>query len=337
MTKDGNSGRLLSSSPNTDGGPGSGNFGHAGRPGEVGGSAETHGAIETNPKPTKQYASKDEYRKTTEPKKQSYLRMSSEIRSDMDSFYERSDRELEEIRAKADKLNADRSMSDYQRSKLEAKLIVDKMALEDMAVLKESRYEGYLQKALLPYDNAYDPYYEFSAVQGSHSIEDDSSVDVINPKKLKYNCQRCVIAYELRRRGYDVTASEGDGGYLADDTLLKICFKDSEITEYGKKTFFDCTDSIKKQMLKYGNGSRSIISISGPDNGHVINAEVVDGEVFGIDSQNGIVSPIDEMYRSKRSGVHDMDWSDEVELIRVDNTDVTAASREYVQEVKNNG
>lgn len=235
------------------------------------------------------------------------------------------------------KVSRDSSLSDFSRSQRLAKLWVERKDLMIKKALRDEKCKHALAKELSSYNEVYDSYYEFNTIKGEHSIEADSAVSVINPKKLEENCQRCAIAYELRRRGYDVTSSDGDGDYLADKMLIKSCFANSNSSVYKNKPFSDCLKSINDKMLSYQDGARSIILINSENGGHIINAEVVNGKVFGIDSQNGIVSPIEEIYKDKEGNRQAFDWATEIELIRVDDVEETAATREYVKEVKNNG
>ena len=95
------------------------------------------------------------------------------------------------------------------------------------------------------------------------------------------NCQRCVLAYEARRRGYDVTALptyHGDLLPYSRDYLKAL--SNPNVVGVGK--------SIKKveaQMRQYGPGSRAIIGVNRGSNGHVFIAENVGGKIWYIDPQ----------------------------------------------------
>jgi len=107
----------------------------------------------------------------------------------------------------------------------------------------------------------------------------------------KRNCQRCVIAYELNRRGYRVEAlpnEKNDGfnnrnnpkGYLS-------CFKGAIdrgvlVNKSTKSAIID----IENIMAKYGDGARAFLRYSkGKGIGHVICVERRKGKTYFIDPQ----------------------------------------------------
>ncbi len=96
------------------------------------------------------------------------------------------------------------------------------------------------------------------------------------------NCQRCVPAYEMRRRGYNVTAKPAP-----DDDVLGLIFE---------KIFVDMKwqtcpngsgiDDIKEYMKKCGDGSRAEISLQTYEGAHLFMAEQHNGITYFIDPQN---------------------------------------------------
>lgn len=95
------------------------------------------------------------------------------------------------------------------------------------------------------------------------------------------NCQRCVLTYEARRRGYDVTALPTYSGDLlpyGGDYLKGL--SNPQPVNVGKST-----RKITQQMKNYGDGSRAIISVSKGRNGHVFIAENKGGKIYYIDPQ----------------------------------------------------
>lgn len=95
------------------------------------------------------------------------------------------------------------------------------------------------------------------------------------------NCQRCVLAYEARRRGYDVTALPTYTGDLLpyDEDYLRG-LSDPETVDVGKSK-----RKLEKEMRSYGNGARAIIGVSKGYDGHVFIAENVNGKIVYIDPQ----------------------------------------------------
>lgn len=95
------------------------------------------------------------------------------------------------------------------------------------------------------------------------------------------NCQRCVITYEARRRGYDVTALPTYSGDLlpyGKDYLKAL--SNPKIVGTGKSV-----KKIQQEMKSYGDGSRAIIAVSRGRNGHVFIAENNRGKISYIDPQ----------------------------------------------------
>lgn len=100
--------------------------------------------------------------------------------------------------------------------------------------------------------------------------------------QYQINCQRCVPAYEMRRRGYNVTAKPAP-----DDDILGLIFE---------KIFVDMKwetcpngsgmDDIREYMKKCGNGARAEISLQTCDGSHLFMAEQHNGITYFIDPQN---------------------------------------------------
>ena len=101
----------------------------------------------------------------------------------------------------------------------------------------------------------------YKKIRGIHTIDED--LKAVNPKykpnsEWARNCQKCVPTYELRRRGYDVTAKPVyDNDFLAKGGNYAKVFKNPEII----RCTGDAIESIKNYMLKWGNGARAEICI----------------------------------------------------------------------------
>ena len=103
------------------------------------------------------------------------------------------------------------------------------------------------------------------------------------------NCTHCVPAYELRKRGYDVSALP----YTDDPNGLSYDPFDAWEDPIIHKTPGSGREAIERAMASYGDGSRVEIDVgwatsdgSGFD-GHVFVAEQRDGKTYFIDPQNG--------------------------------------------------
>lgn len=144
----------------------------------------------------------------------------------------------------------------------------------------------------------------YPVIQGDHSYTDD--IKATNPKYAEskkkrdkyytHNCQRCVSAYEARRRGYDVTAH---ARILKNDTLPYMMNDRgwANVYENGKNSLVQCfsnsAEGVQKkvtaQMQSWGDGARAIVRVQwkGGAGGHVFISENHGGQVIFMDPQSG--------------------------------------------------
>lgn len=100
------------------------------------------------------------------------------------------------------------------------------------------------------------------------------------------NCQRCVVAYELRRRGYDVVASPTFAGdKLPVGNRWAGAFRHGEMLNVGSSNPRTAQANLERQMRSFGPGSRGIVGIPG----HVFNVENVGGKIRYVDAQTNTV------------------------------------------------
>lgn len=137
-----------------------------------------------------------------------------------------------------------------------------------------------------------------------------------NPEYSEFseNCQRCVIAYEARRRGYDVVAHptyEGDTMSYGSNYLSN--FEGAQEKNVGATTRGKVLSNVQKEMASYGDGSRGIIAVqwSGANYGHVFNCEQVGDKTIFRDAQTGKYYKPENVFSKVRPG--------SVRLTRVDN------------------
>ena len=123
------------------------------------------------------------------------------------------------------------------------------------------------------------------------------------------NCACCVVAHEMRRRGFDITACQSDE-ILFDDTSLPW------ITKKGKKpetTKLQGTlNEIEKAINKNTSdgGRYTIMWDNKMEDGHIICMEKV-GDVINLyDPQKGIFWSIDEIFEKAKEGT--------IEMVRID-------------------
>jgi hypothetical protein len=104
------------------------------------------------------------------------------------------------------------------------------------------------------------------------------------------NCQRCVPAYELRRRGEDVEALPCNNPhrdiYTWDWTRP---YKDIELDRVNSSRTKTYADNINKKMTEWGDGSRAAVHVEwkGGMGAHVFIAEQHKGKTLFLDPQNG--------------------------------------------------
>lgn len=103
-------------------------------------------------------------------------------------------------------------------------------------------------------------------------------------EKFQVNCQRCVPAYEMRRRGYNVTAKP----LPCNDDIYQYEY----LSMWDNPQEIKCSGSglkdIKQYMKSWGDGSRAEVSIDfkGLDYSHLIVAEQRAGKTIFVDPQN---------------------------------------------------
>ena len=154
------------------------------------------------------------------------------------------------------------------------------------------------------------------------------------------NCQRCVVAYELRRRGYDVTALPTYKG----DVLPRVAYHDSKRGTWegrwkgafkGAKTLNvgvrgnnssaeqKVINNIEQKMKDFGSGSRGVVQIFyRGGGGHVFNVENVGGQIRYMEAQTGQAKNISQtMSRVDTSSVN---------LVRTDNLHISDRAKKFV-------
>lgn len=115
-------------------------------------------------------------------------------------------------------------------------------------------------------------------------------------REFSENCQRAVVAYEARRRGYNVTAQptfEGDtlpegnvGG--KGNGRWQGAFKGAKSESVGANNPKKVQENIESKMKEYGDGSRAIVKIQWKNGeGHVFNVERKNGKTHYVDAQIG--------------------------------------------------
>lgn len=171
---------------------------------------------------------------------------------------------------------------------------------------------------------------KYRSITFPHSMMDD--LKATNPNWREdspwdINCQRCVSAYEARRRGYDVTAAP-----LLDrnDTLQIMRHPNGWPSVYQGAELIDCTAAsgtgsatlVEDKMAEWGDGARAIVRVRWKlGGGHVFIAERVNGETVFLDPQRG-TRDVDYYFESaKGNGTF---------CVRIDNLPFTARIHDCV-------
>jgi len=131
----------------------------------------------------------------------------------------------------------------------------------------------------------------------------DEDVKNVNPNfhnfnsNTKNNCMLCTVTYDMRRRGYDVTAELAGKGY--DYNSVKQWYPKAKIVDVrggnqsvartamlGDKRLMDNT---KSEIEKQPNGARGNLMVqwSNFQGGHSMAYEVIDGKMHIFDGQTG--------------------------------------------------
>lgn len=163
------------------------------------------------------------------------------------------------------------------------------------------------------------------------AVSPEMALERTNPKfnesrDYQMNCQRCVWAYELQRRGYDVEALptfKGDdlprGGNWT--KLSKNRLEGDNMVSVAQS--FGQTKSIKTEltnitetMNQWGDGSRGIVRVvwKGGRSGHVFNIENVGGKIIAYDGQTGKVRDLKQTLGNSIRNLTSM--------VRTDNADL---------------
>lgn len=125
----------------------------------------------------------------------------------------------------------------------------------------------------------------------------DEHLELVNPKystgdwKWTSNCQRCVPAYEARRRGLNVTAKAipGSEATLDSDPLAKYWYRAFERPlplHIGGSTRNEVFANVEEIMANWGDGARAELVMFHPKGLHAFVAERVNGRTEYLNPQN---------------------------------------------------
>lgn len=156
------------------------------------------------------------------------------------------------------------------------------------------------------------------------------------------NCQRCVVAYELRRRGYDVIAQptyQGDKWKTSKEIngipqdRWRGAFRHAKTELVGDQKMSKTLDNIENKMKEYGSGSRAVISIEYKGRGgrgHVFNVENVNGRIVYIDAQDKTWGNSHRYTRADMMNMMDIVKTRKTTITRTDNLRISDRAKHFV-------
>lgn len=130
----------------------------------------------------------------------------------------------------------------------------------------------------------------------------------LNHKNRPYtiNCQRSVVAYEARRRGYDVIASENDGSDANYSKAMEAFGKNYNYLNLGRLPRKNSARNVRvddklKRQMKVGQRGRLIWTWRNRRIGHTINVERTSNGLRYVDAQVGHVAKSFKQYMGNNS------------------------------------
>lgn len=190
---------------------------------------------------------------------------------ELDDEYQKANIELFEHLDEFDKYNAKLEDINQEAARVNAEL--GKAMEERTAYFKSAGEDAVLA--------------EFGRIEGPHSMRDDALR--VNDFDLNdQNCNRCVLAYDARRRGIDCMAESGAG---LPTTVIAEHWVGGKFTSCGSYDPIDAMKEISRAAESWGEGARGVVEVewAKAPTGHVFNFEVVDGKNIFVDAQLGLV------------------------------------------------
>lgn len=164
-----------------------------------------------------------------------------------------------------------------------------------------------------------------SPIEAMRKVNPDiKAIDAMDYEDYQSNCQRCVVAYELNRRGYNVEAeATGRNDPYPHGDFYLTAFKGAKLENVGARTTLGVNSNILDKMSKWGDGSRAIVAVSSGDKGHVFNVEYRKGKLYYYDAQHELRYDVARVFNhvTKR----------DVQIARVDNLAIGDNVRDMVR------
>lgn len=118
-------------------------------------------------------------------------------------------------------------------------------------------------------------------------------VKMINPGfrnfdlNTKNNCVLCSVAFDMRRRGYDVAANKASYGYLRES--ISNWYPKAKLENVQSTSRLNPGKDLRDTLLKQGDGARGCVFVrwNGTRSGHAMAYEVSGGKMHLYDGQTG--------------------------------------------------
>lgn len=151
----------------------------------------------------------------------------------------------------------------------------------------------------------------------------------------RVNCFECTMAYEMRRRGYNVQANEVSGGFAIEamhafdvKNSFNVKVTNPEGNYLSNKTLAqECYNRIADRCIRYGDGARGMLGIyyAEPyDGGHAMSWVVENGEFKIIDNQSDVQDPVTTFLMC----------DGDVDVYRLDNAEILPGVTDFVEPYK---
>lgn len=149
-------------------------------------------------------------------------------------------------------------------------------------------------------------------------------------KEFSENCQRAVVAYEARRRGYDVTAQptyEGDKlpQVVRSNGRWQGAFQGAKSENVSGANSKAVKNNVEAKMKEYGEGSRAVVGVQWKNGGgHVFNVERKNGKTHYVDAQIGAKYNPSELFSKVKTN--------SVRIVRTDNLKFSDRAKKSIEQ-----
>ena len=282
-----------------------------------------------------EYSTKAEYQR----EKKKSLKRHDALQKRLERDYAKKKKEIKErlgdgISKRFNEIDNDPNLTDQEKERRLEAVYKEQEEYVEQCLEIDNKYKERKESIENNYRVQFDEEYEFRRIDGDNGLSDKVGRDIINPDHLDENCQRCAIAYELRARGLDVTASPGESGDLAMTSRILSCFVKPDMKtymDYDLDGDHEIARQTLKQMKEWGDGARALVLAQYGSFGHAFNLINKNGKVYLQDSQSG-QSWDAESKDTIEQGLQ-LTGAFNATLVRTDNAKLSFGTEDYVRDV----